>query len=184
MPLTPHCSQTPFALGDHTERGGLLSGVKSLSLAQMGLPHATGYSSHFRHDPYHHLEFDVARRLLCECHQLLLAVRDRVLQPQRPGEEVRMMIAHFADFRLWLDVVDALWRRLPPTYELASGPALACSDSEVITMPLWAGAVAGHRDPTPIACIGALRRVHTSTTTCRLAARCPSCPPPHAAAPA
>jgi hypothetical protein len=55
-----------------------------------------------------------------------------------------MMIAHFAAFCLWLDVVDALWRRLPPTYKLASGPALACSDSEVITMPLWAGAVAGH----------------------------------------
>ena len=47
------------------------------------------------------------------------------------------MIADFDDFCLWVYVVvDELWRQLPPAYEPASGPAPACSDSELLAMAL------------------------------------------------
>lgn len=47
------------------------------------------------------------------------------------------MIADFEDFCLWVYVVvDELWRQLPAAYKPTSGPALACSDSELITMAL------------------------------------------------
>ena len=45
------------------------------------------------------------------------------------------MIADFEDFCLWMYVViDALWQRLPSAYKRRSGPAPACSDSEVLTL--------------------------------------------------
>ena len=47
------------------------------------------------------------------------------------------MIADFEDFCLWMYViVDELWRRLPPAYKRGSGPAPACSDSELLTLAL------------------------------------------------
>ena len=47
------------------------------------------------------------------------------------------MIADFEDFCLWMYVVvDDLWRRLPPAYKRHSGPAPACSESELLTLAL------------------------------------------------
>lgn len=47
------------------------------------------------------------------------------------------MIPDFEDFCLWMYViVDELWRRLPPAYKRGSGPAPACSDSELLTLAL------------------------------------------------
>src|SRR6476659_6574896 len=47
------------------------------------------------------------------------------------------MIAEFEDFCLWMYViVDELWGQLPATYKRGSGPAPACSDSELLTLAL------------------------------------------------
>lgn len=47
------------------------------------------------------------------------------------------MIADFEDFCLWTYVVvDELWCQLPPAYKRGSGPAPACSDSELLTLAL------------------------------------------------
>lgn len=47
------------------------------------------------------------------------------------------MIAEFEDFCLWMYViVDELWGQLPAAYKRGSGPAPACSDSELLTLAL------------------------------------------------
>lgn len=47
------------------------------------------------------------------------------------------MITDFEDFCLWMYVVvDELWARLPAPYKRRSGPAPACSDSELLTLAL------------------------------------------------
>ncbi len=47
------------------------------------------------------------------------------------------MIPDFEDFCVWMYViVDELWRRLPSAYKRGSGPAPACSDSELLTLAL------------------------------------------------
>ncbi len=47
------------------------------------------------------------------------------------------MIAEFEDCCRWMYVViDDLWQRLPAAYKRRSGPAPACSDSEVLTLAL------------------------------------------------
>jgi len=47
------------------------------------------------------------------------------------------MITDFEDCCLWrYVVVDALWRELPPAYKRGSGPAPACSASELLTLAL------------------------------------------------
>lgn len=61
------------------------------------------------------------------------------------------MIADFEDSCLWMYVVvDDLWRRLPPADKRHSGPAPACSESELLTLALVGECCGWTTETTPL----------------------------------